>query len=169
MAQEAKQRKKLIDILAQVSQETGVDVTDIIGPKRRALYVKARSFFARIARDEGYAFVDIGEALGGRAHTTVMEYFHDEENEDTGGPENMNKAEAKERIKKFNKEDRKNLTAAIAETADKGERDELAAFFSGSEEVAEPASVEAREAGREADRQVPEVKEQKKKSFLDDL
>jgi hypothetical protein len=159
-------RKKLIDILAEVSMETGVEVSDLIGPKRRALYVKARSLFARRARAADYKFVDIGEALG-RSHSTILEYFEDEP-QDEGGPQDMNKAEAKERVKKLNKADRKILVEAIAEEGTKEERDELAGFFSGIEEVAEPAPVETGAARREA----PEPLQPdpvKKKSFWDEI
>ena len=177
------ERKKLIDILAGVSLETGVDVSDLIGPKRRALFVRARSLFAQRARLADYTFLDIGEALGGRSHSTVMEYFHDEggtamqragespatsQNKKGGSPE-MNKEEAKAAIKKFNKSDRKELVAAIADTGTKEERDELAAFFSEhAAAVAEPPTVEAGGADRLAPGQV-QPDQGKKKSFLDEI
>ena len=80
----------------------------------------------------------------------------------------MNRDEAKEKVKKFNKADRKELVAAIAETSDKGERDELAAFFSESEKVAAPATVETPAARRETPEQVPPAPA-KKKSVWDDI
>lgn len=159
-------RKKLIDILAEVSQETGVEVADLIGPKRRALFVQARSFFAQRARAAGYAFVDIGEALG-RSHSTVMEYFTQDETQDQGGTADMDKEQAKAHVRKFNKADRKVVVAAIAETADKEERDDLATFFSGVE-VEQPAPVETPAARRETPGQVP-PEPAKKKSVWDDL
>ena len=80
----------------------------------------------------------------------------------------MDREEAKKRIKNFNKADRKELTAALAHTSDKEERDELGKFFSEAEAVAEPAPVETGAARREAPEPVRPVKEPKK-SILDEI
>lgn len=160
MTQVESTRRKLIDILAEVSAETGVDVLDITGPSRRALFVEARSFFARRARAAGYKLIDIGEALG-RSHTSVLAYFTDEEDED------VNKEKLRANVDKLTKDEKKELVKTIAETGTKEERDNLAALFSGveSERVAD---VEAHGAGGPPDKPLPAAKKEKK-SFLDDL
>lgn len=65
-------RSRLKDILAQVSLETGVSVEDICSPSKRALFVRARSFFALKAREQGYVLIDIGETIN-RTHGAVIE------------------------------------------------------------------------------------------------
>ncbi len=162
MAQTETSRRKLIDILAQVSNETGVSVTDITGPTKRALYVEARSFFARLAHGEGYKLIDIGEALGGRSHTAVLEYLKDE-----GGSKDMTKEDLKKRVAGLNKEERKALVQEIAESGTKEERDALASLFSGAQ-GGPVADVETPAAGRAAREQVHE-ETSKKKSWSDDL
>lgn len=81
----------------------------------------------------------------------------------------MNKEEAKKSVKNFNKADRKVLVEAIADISDKGERDELAAFFSEHQSVAEPATMETAPARRETSEQVREPKKKETKPGYIDL
>jgi chromosomal replication initiation ATPase DnaA len=51
---------------------TGSDPRDIRGARRTRLLVDKRRFIAAKMRAEGYSLPEIGRALGGRHHTTVM-------------------------------------------------------------------------------------------------
>lgn len=161
---EQAERRKLTDMLAQVSQETGIDAADIIGKKRRALFVEARSFFARLARAEGYRLVDIGEALGGRSHTVVNLYLSDRSKPKEDAP--VTKEELRKEVSKLTVEEKKALVSELAGSGTKEERDTLAEIFSGLK-GASVAGVEAGGAVRPPDPALSAAA--KKKSFLDDL
>jgi DNA-binding transcriptional MerR regulator len=154
MASEEKthvERKKLIDILAETSQVTGVPADQIISNSKRALFIKARSFFARAAKAEGYNLSDIGEALH-KSHSCVINYLAAKEPKPKpqGGPKDMTKEQVRAAVAKLDKEERKQLVQEIAETSDKGERDHLAEFFSVVETKAPPAPAVEKDADRGA-------------------
>lgn len=129
---------KLSDILADVSAETGIAAPDITGSSKRALFVRARFLFAQRARLAGYKLIDIGEALGGRAHTSVLAYFNTEK-----GVRIMTKEQLRQKVQGLTKEEKKELVSTIAEGLETPEeRDNLARMFS-EIEVSRPASMGA--------------------------
>ncbi len=71
-----KERKTHIyadDIIIHVCDHFGLKPTQIKGPKRDASVVKARQITMYLLKTElGQTFVEIGQALGGRDHTTIM-------------------------------------------------------------------------------------------------
>ena len=60
------------EILCQVAAETGVRVKDMKSARRWDTLVKARRLAAQRLREAGYGYPDIGRALGGTHHTTMM-------------------------------------------------------------------------------------------------
>lgn len=61
------------DVIKSVCQFYGVKATALRGPKRDASLVKARQVTMYLLRKEvGLSLVEVGNALGGRDHTTVM-------------------------------------------------------------------------------------------------
>ena len=54
------------------SSRTGFAIRTIIGQCRESRIVEARRLAARLMRTEGLSFPKIGQALGGRHHTTAM-------------------------------------------------------------------------------------------------
>jgi chromosomal replication initiator protein len=61
------------DVMAQVADSFGVSVENLIGPDRRQEVVLPRQIAMYLLREEAnYSLPKIGEALGGRDHTTVM-------------------------------------------------------------------------------------------------
>jgi len=176
---DAVNRKKLSEILAEVSIETGVSVDDLRSTSKRALFVKARSFFALRAREHGYKFIDIGEAID-RCHTTAM-YLIEKITPDREGARgahgaagvpfpvqkeavHMDKAELKKRIAGLTKEEKKELVAEIADSGTKEDRDKLAELFSSveRERLADAPQDDAGGKPRHEVRKDPA-------SFLDDL
>lgn len=65
-------RKTVMSVVRRVSNESGVSVADIIGPRRFGGMVRARQLVMHRAKQEGFSLTQIGRALGGRDHTTVM-------------------------------------------------------------------------------------------------
>ncbi len=62
-----------IDVIFQAAcTATGARPSDIRGPRRTRLLVARRRFIASKMREEGYSRPEIGRALGGRHHTTIM-------------------------------------------------------------------------------------------------
>lgn len=165
MTQKEGSRKKLIDILAEVSQETGVAVLDITGPEKRALFVKARSLFARRAYAEEYTYRDIGEALG-RAHTTALYYLGKAEKKIKEASEDMKPEELDKAVDSLTKEETKELVKRIAKKGTKEDRDNLAALFSGVEGE-RVAPVETAPTGGEPRAETP--RQEKKKEAFDPL
>ena len=62
-------------ILEAVAAATGVSVRQLRCRRRFRSFVRARAFAARKMRAEGYSTPDIGRALGGRDHATVLHYL----------------------------------------------------------------------------------------------
>jgi chromosomal replication initiator protein len=61
------------NVMAQVADSFGVSVENLIGPDRRQEVVLPRQIAMYLLREEAnYSLPKIGEALGGRDHTTVM-------------------------------------------------------------------------------------------------
>ncbi len=61
------------EVMAQVAGAFGVSVQNIIGPDRRQEVVLPRQIAMYLLREEAnYSLPKIGEAMGGRDHTTVM-------------------------------------------------------------------------------------------------
>ncbi len=61
------------DVIKTVCEYFGVKPTQIKGPKRDASLVKARQVTMYLLKDQlGLTFVEIGNLLGGRDHTTIM-------------------------------------------------------------------------------------------------
>jgi hypothetical protein len=59
------------EIIAAVAHVHGVSHGDICGDNKARRYVDARREVARLARAQGFSLPLIGEAMGGRDHTTV--------------------------------------------------------------------------------------------------
>ena len=61
------------DVVRSVCEFYGVKPTQLKGPKRDAGIVKARQITMYLLKEQlGLTFVDIGNLLGGRDHTTIM-------------------------------------------------------------------------------------------------
>ncbi len=61
------------EVVSQVAGAFGVTVQNLIGPDRRKEIVLPRQIAMYLLREEAnYSLPKIGEALGGRDHTTVM-------------------------------------------------------------------------------------------------
>ena len=68
-----KHRATLPDIISAVSSHYGVRADEILGPSRQKEYVLPRHMVMYMAREETTASLpEIGQALGGRDHTTVL-------------------------------------------------------------------------------------------------
>jgi len=163
----APERKTLITLLTEASATTGVDVTDIISPSKRALFNKARSLFALAAREQGYKLIDIGEALG-RSHSAAIAYLNKKPAQRKEQPAmKMSKAQLQKHVLDMNEEDRRELVRTLGETSNKEERDLLGEIFSSLE--SEPvAATQTAAARREVDtpaRATPA----KPKNWLEDL
>lgn len=59
-------------LIAAVADAFGVAPTDVIGPGRDEVVVKARLVVVWALRQEGLSLPKIGRILGGRDHTTVL-------------------------------------------------------------------------------------------------
>lgn len=59
-------------VLEQVADHHSVTIEDITGPSRRGDHVRARHEAAYLLRQCSLSYPQIGRALGGRDHTTVM-------------------------------------------------------------------------------------------------
>lgn len=68
-------RKFAQAVVAEVARQHRLVVRDLTGPDRFAHFVAARREAARKLRKAGIHLHEIGNALGGRHHTTVWEYF----------------------------------------------------------------------------------------------
>lgn len=66
-------RASMAEIAAAVHVKTGIMPSDLRGRSRLRPYTYARMIFCAIARRAGYSTQQIGDWLGGRDHTTVME------------------------------------------------------------------------------------------------
>lgn len=60
-------------IVRAAALSAGVSVRRILGPWRHRRYTRARDVAALVMRWEGQTFENIGQALGGRDHSTVMQ------------------------------------------------------------------------------------------------
>jgi chromosomal replication initiator protein len=61
------------EVMSQVAGAFGVSVENLIGPDRRQEVVLPRQIAMYLLREEAnYSLPKIGEAMGGRDHTTVM-------------------------------------------------------------------------------------------------
>ena len=67
-----RKRVYIRDILYCVSQETGYSQAMIVGERRKSPLVMVRSAVCILARAAGYSFPQIGRALGGRDHATII-------------------------------------------------------------------------------------------------
>lgn len=65
-------RLSLRDILRAANEATGVPVDDIIGRSRKKYICVLRNEVMLLAQGEGYSLGQIGRALGGRDHTTIL-------------------------------------------------------------------------------------------------
>lgn len=59
-------------LLHDVCDAYGANPDEVCGPMRHRRLVEVRRSAARVLRSAGYSLPDIGHALGGRHHTTVM-------------------------------------------------------------------------------------------------
>jgi hypothetical protein len=156
-------RKTLITLLAEASVATGVDATDIIGPSKRALYIKARIFFARAAHAEGYKLVDIGEALG-RSHSAAVTYLKPTDQRKEQTAMKMSKEELRKAVDKMDETERRELVRTLGETSNKAERDLLGEIFSRLESEPLPvAPVETVPVGGPVAPEVPAAPKAKKR------
>ena len=62
----------LIEAITAVSREFGITERDIMGASRLKPTAQARHAFVLIARKEQFSLTDIGNFLGGRDHTTIL-------------------------------------------------------------------------------------------------
>jgi chromosomal replication initiator protein len=70
---ERRQRVNLSDIISAVSAHYGVSEEEVLGPSRQKEFVLPRQMVMYLAREETNASLpEIGQALGGRDHTTVL-------------------------------------------------------------------------------------------------
>ena len=60
------------DLVGVIAERTGVTIGELEGPDRRRRLVDVRRLVARIMRVRGATLRDVGEVLGNRDHTTVM-------------------------------------------------------------------------------------------------
>jgi chromosomal replication initiator protein len=61
------------DILDIISKESGVSIGEIVSKSRKKEVVNARFIFCSILKDHyDYSLVHIGELIGGRDHTTII-------------------------------------------------------------------------------------------------
>ena len=60
------------EIVASLSREMGVDPAKVRSHRRWRSLCTARRVIARMLREIGRSYPEIGRALGGRHHTTVM-------------------------------------------------------------------------------------------------
>jgi chromosomal replication initiator protein len=68
-----KERVTLPDIIAAVSSHYGISEQDMVSSRRPKEFVLPRQIVMYLAREETNASLpEIGQALGGRDHTTVM-------------------------------------------------------------------------------------------------
>lgn len=67
-----REAKRLADIIAAVGQASSIDGRSLVGSGRWRPFVDARWTVMRIARSEGLSLPQIGRALGGRDHTTIL-------------------------------------------------------------------------------------------------
>lgn len=65
-------RKTGNELLRSVGLDLSVPVTELRGDGRSDYLVEARAIVARILRDRGMSYPQIGRMLGGRDHSTVM-------------------------------------------------------------------------------------------------
>ncbi len=66
----------LQEILTLTIEETGIEKPSLVGRDRYKNLVFARGMFAVAARKLSYSYPDIGKALGGRDHTTIINLFN---------------------------------------------------------------------------------------------
>ena len=62
-------------ILEAACKATHVRLSDVRGRRRDRYIVLRRRFIVKKMRDEGYSLPQIGRALGGRHHTTILHYL----------------------------------------------------------------------------------------------
>lgn len=60
------------DVVRAVAAHYGVRPGDLAGRKRTARLSEARAIVAQLCRRGGHSFAEIGRALGGRDHSTVL-------------------------------------------------------------------------------------------------
>lgn len=87
-------RKKLTPelIFSLVTDEYGVSMRDLCGKRRKREIVVPRQLAMFMLRDElGMNYVDIGQLLGGRDHTTVMYGFDQVKKKIQGGDDELQK------------------------------------------------------------------------------
>ena len=59
-------------VVERMSFERGLKASDVRGPRRHLELVRARRAICARLREEGCSYPEIGRALGGRHHTTIM-------------------------------------------------------------------------------------------------
>lgn len=63
---------EVLSLLEAIATRTGVPVSEIVSKDRHAPIVKARDQAARELRARGLSLNEIGRALGGRDHKTIL-------------------------------------------------------------------------------------------------
>lgn len=60
------------EIIRATAEECGARYADVVGKRRHRSIVGVRALAAERLRERNYSLAEIGMALGGRHHTTVM-------------------------------------------------------------------------------------------------
>lgn len=139
--------KKLDEILVEVSHETGVTVEQLKSQSKRALFIRARSFFAHAAQAEGYNLNDIAYALN-RQHPAVINYLTKKGVKKDMAQKKWSPEDVEKKVESLTAQERRVLVEVLARKAQsKEERSEARRFFSDADGEPSPAPVEAAPAG----------------------
>lgn len=68
-------RRPIADILETVARAACMSCDEVTGPRRTKLYLRPRFVAVMLAREERWSFSQIGKALGGRDHSTIISAF----------------------------------------------------------------------------------------------
>lgn len=60
------------ELIRAASDVTLTPIADITGPSRYSMHTRLRFGIAKVARENGRSFCEIGRALGGRDHHTII-------------------------------------------------------------------------------------------------
>jgi hypothetical protein len=62
----------VVELIDRVADDFGYSHGEVIGDGREARMIDARSVIVRILRERGWSFPQIGRAIGGRDHSTII-------------------------------------------------------------------------------------------------